>query len=232
MPEQDLQNWLNSLKKTNASSGGGAGGSGSGMQRQAPAQPQEPEHHRYGSTHPAPQHVQSDPGSQHKRPKQSSMIGSIAESLAGSAGVQEAVSYFQQRVEKLRQMQEAMQQSPQGTSGVHERYSQEQDRRQQIYGDEAIRQKEAIYQQIVSHAQATERQAPPALQPRRKVSPQRTAQAVPKPVKTSRPKSALGLSGNLLNDLRDNPAALREAICLLEILGPPLAERDPFERLV
>ncbi len=45
-------------------------------------------------------------------------------------------------------------------------------------------------------------------------------------------RSALGLSGNLIRDLRHNPQALREAVLLVEILGPPLAERDPFERIV
>jgi hypothetical protein len=44
-------------------------------------------------------------------------------------------------------------------------------------------------------------------------------------------RSNLGISGNLIHDLRHNPAALREAILLLETLGPPVAERDPMKRL-
>ncbi len=46
------------------------------------------------------------------------------------------------------------------------------------------------------------------------------------------PRSSLGLSGDLIHDLRRNPATLREAILLLEILGPPLADRDPMDRFV
>lgn len=65
-----------------------------------------------------------------------------------------------------------------------------------------------------------------------------TAEAKPsleaKPsVPSSRPtpsRSTLALSQNLIHDLRTRPEALREAVLLLEILGPPLCDRDPFER--
>lgn len=43
------------------------------------------------------------------------------------------------------------------------------------------------------------------------------------------PRSTLGLSGNLIHDLRNNPRALREAILLHEILGKPVADRNPFD---
>ena len=45
-------------------------------------------------------------------------------------------------------------------------------------------------------------------------------------------RSTLGLSGDLIHDLRHSTSSLREAVLLLEILGPPLVDRDPFERLV
>jgi predicted ribosome quality control (RQC) complex YloA/Tae2 family protein len=57
------------------------------------------------------------------------------------------------------------------------------------------------------------------------------SEAAPKK-RTGKIGSHLGLSGNLIRDLRNNPSALREAIMLVEILGPPLADRDPAGRLL
>ena len=71
---------------------------------------------------------------------------------------------------------------------------------------------------------------------RRRMSPQEMPasdrRGARRPAQYAPARSSLGLSGNLIHDLRQNPRALREAVLLVEILGPPLADRDPMDRFI
>lgn len=195
MPEQDLQQWLNSLKKNAAPGGAGR-----------PAQPAadpgfdvvEESSHRYASAHPAP------------APQRSAQAPHRPETGGGFLShplVREVIAHVQERVEKLQEMQEAMQRpaSSAQTAQVTQAAS-------------------ASAEQRLSAKRAAKQNAPVAAKPQPK--------AGSKPASSSSSSSSLGLSGDLVRDLRTNPAALREAILLVETLGPPLADRDPFERLI
>ena len=93
-----------------------------------------------------------------------------------------------------------------------------------------LRRKQALRQK---RAQAQKRkQAEKQARLRAQEAKRKQEELLAKQRKSRPTSSALGLSGNLIRDLRHNPQALREAVLLVEILAPPLVDRDPFERLV
>ncbi|MBN2711059.1 MAG: hypothetical protein JXR97_01295 [Planctomycetes bacterium] len=170
----DLQAWLNQLKKRAEGQSGG--------QKKAAPQPQQPQ--------PAPEPVaRTQPVQQQPRPQPKQKVNygrphDIAKAETSRHQEERRMMELEREAEKKRI--------------IAERKRQQQLEQQRILQEQIQKQEEML---------------------RKKKKEKRKA------------RSALGLSGNLMHDLRHNPSSLREAIVLCEILGPPLVDRDPAKRM-
>ncbi len=183
MPDQsqDLQAWLDALKKR-------AADQGRGQRAPQPARPAPP-----------PQEVYAQ--------------NEEVDEFDDLEVIEEGPARWVDEYETRRQAQQA-----------NLRAKAEAEKRKQV--EAARRREEADKQQAMErrrHKQQQKEKRRQARQPEVKAKP-------PKPVPPAR--SNLGLTGDVVHDVRCNPRSLREAIVLVELLGPPVAFRDPQDRMM